>query len=282
MMPVFQLGGQNLFNQQALSDDMGKALVLLSGGQDSTTCLFWAKERYDEVHALTINYGQRHTAEIDAAQRIGVLAEVDSHEVIGVPHVLTGSSPLITDTELEQYDNWETLPGGLEKTFVPGRNALFMVLATNRAYNLDVTDIVLGICQEDYGGYPDCREVYRKVMEAALSLAMDKDFTFHAPLMFLSKAQSVELALEIPGAWQALAWSHTSYDGAFPPTGHDHATLLRAKGFEQAGEPDPLILRAYTNGLMDLPATENYNKVRSEGIDLEYLLQISLAQLAEA
>jgi 7-cyano-7-deazaguanine synthase len=104
---------------------LNAALVIFSGGQDSTTCLYWAKQRYHQVHALTFNYGQRHAREIDAAIKIAELAEVASHEILTVGPILKGTSPLVSDNKLEQYQDWHALPGGLEKTFVPGRNALF-------------------------------------------------------------------------------------------------------------------------------------------------------------
>ncbi len=251
---------------------MTKALVVLSGGQDSTTCLFWARERFDEVHAITFSYGQRHSREIDAAIKVVQLAGLPGtrHEVLHLPvETLKGSSPLINRNEkLEQYQDWQHLPGGLEKTFVPARNALFMVLAANRAYCLGVETIVLGICQEDFGGYPDCREVFRSDMEATMRNALEFPVHYCAPLMYLTKAQSVKLAHTLPGCWEALAYTHTSYDGAYPPTGNDHATLLRAKGFEEAGLPDPLVLRAYKEGLMPLPPTPNYDTIRTEEMPL--------------
>lgn len=242
---------------------LGSALVVLSGGQDSTTCLFWAKQNYKVVHALTFDYHQKHSIEIASAVKVAKLAGVESHELCSVGPVLHGTSPLVAPSErLEQYKDWQSLPGGLEKTFVPGRNALFMVLAANRAYCLRCTDVVLGICQEDFGGYPDCREQFRRAMENALKLGLDFPIKFLAPLMNMTKAASVGLAYRLPGCWEALAYTHTSYDGAYPPIGNDHATLLRAKGFEQAELPDPLVLRAVKEGLMDIPQSANYASLR--------------------
>jgi 7-cyano-7-deazaguanine synthase len=245
-----------------------EALVVLSGGQDSTTCLFWALEHYDMVRALTFNYGQLHSIEINAARIVAKMAGVDSldHEILDVGPVLDGASPLTNlGEDLEQYPDWQSLPGGLEKTFVPARNALFMVLAANRAYCHGIIDVVLGVCEEDFGGYPDCRESFvsamTHAMQHALSLSMNEpmaNLQFHTPLMHMTKAQSIELAQDLPGCMEALAYSHTAYDGKYPPTGHDHATLLRAKGFEEAGVADPLVVRAVAEGLMELPATPNY------------------------
>src|SRR5581483_5090564 len=114
---------------------MRKAVVVLSGGQDSTTCLFHAKQHYDEVHCITFDYGQRHARELQAARAVAQLAGVSlTHEIVHVPSILSGTSPLVNSKEkLEQYKDWDSLPGGLEKTFVPMRNQLFLTIAANRA-----------------------------------------------------------------------------------------------------------------------------------------------------
>lgn len=246
------------------------AVVVLSGGQDSSTCLYYAKTRFDEVHAVTFDYGQRHKREVDAALYIGELAGVASHEVIRLgDDILHGTSPLVDpQAELEQYEGHGALPGGLEKTFVPMRNQLFLTLAANRAYTKGIVHIYTGVCEEDYGGYPDCRSEFINTLELTCRLGTftgEPDtlpgLVIHTPLMTLTKEQTVHLAVRLPGCYNALAYSHTSYDGAYPPTGKDHATLLRAKGFEAAGVPDPLILRAAWEGLMELPTTENYKSV---------------------
>lgn len=242
------------------------ALVVLSGGQDSTTCLFWAKQYFEELHAITFDYNQRHKIEIEAAKTVAEIAGVKSHEVITLGPILKSTSPLVSGADLEQYPDHGSLPGGLEKTFVPMRNQLFLTIAANRAIDLGTTNIVTGVCEEDYGGYPDCRQVFIDNLQYTCNLAIDDKGTKEnapllilAPLMTLTKAQTVHLARELgEEAWNALAFTHTAYDGAYPPTGHDHATLLRAKGFEEAGLPDPLILRAVTEGKMAMPTTKNY------------------------
>lgn len=249
---------------------MKKALVVLSGGQDSTTCLFWALHHFDEVHAVTFDYRQRHKVEIEAAKKVAEMAGAASHEVIELGPILKGTSPLTNpDEELEQYADPHSLPGGLEKTFVPMRNQLFLTVAANRAYVLGCRVLVTGVCQEDFGGYPDCRRVFIDALEIACALGTFTgedgalgSLDIMTPLMNLSKAESVWLANDLPGCMEALAYSHTSYDGQYPPTGHDHATLLRAKGFEEAGMPDPLVVRAYHDGLMPLPQTRNYTGVK--------------------
>lgn len=257
-----------------------KALVVLSGGQDSTTCLFWACEAFEQVYAVTYNYGQRHARELDAAAKVFELAKnrwpdvLVEHVVIEVGPILQGSSPLVSQNELEQYSDMYSLPGGLEKTFVPGRNLLFLTLAANHAYARGILNIVTGVCQEDFGGYPDCRQIFIDAAATAIRLGfgatIDDPFSklrIHTPLMDLTKAETVLMAygdLDV-AAWEALAYTHTSYDGAYPPIGNDHATLLRAKGFLEANLPDPLVLRAHAEGLMDLPETSNYDDARQEG-----------------
>lgn len=245
------------------------ALVVLSGGQDSTTCLYWAAQHFEDVHAVTFDYGQRHSRELTAAAIIASQSGFClSHEVVEVGPILAGTSPLVNElAQLEQYEDFNSLPGGLEKTFVPMRNQLFLTLAANRAYVRGITHLVTGVCQEDFGGYPDCRRVFIDLLEETCNAGT---FTgedgapgplhIHTPLMFMTKEETVRLALELPGCYSALQWSHTAYDGAYPPTGHDHATLLRAKGFAQADVPDPLILRAVAEGLMHLPNEWNYRQ----------------------
>ena len=255
---------------------MRKALVILSGGQDSTTCLFWAKKNFDEVAAITFDYGQRHSLEIEAAKKVAAMAGVTVHDILTVGPILRSSSPLVSDNVLEQYKDPYSLPGGIEKTFVPGRNMLFLTLAANFGYSLGIPNLVTGVSGEDYGGYPDCRADFIIMCEQTLRLGFGDDpfdpfskVKIHTPLMHLTKAQSVLLAKGLPGCWEALAYSHTSYDGAYPPTGKDHATLLREKGFLEAGLPDPLILRAVSEGLMPMPETANYRYLEP-GYQLEF------------
>jgi 7-cyano-7-deazaguanine synthase len=187
-----------------------------------------------------------------------------THEIIQLGPVLRGTSPLVNRREkLEQYKDHASLPGGLEKTFVPMRNQLFLTIAANRAYVLGCELMVTGVSQEDYGGYPDCRQSFISAFEAACregSFNNDtgKRLTVATPLMHVSKAESIAMALTYTGCYRALAYSHTAYDGIYPPRGNDHATLLRAKGFEVAGVPDPLVLRAFHEEMMALPETPNY------------------------
>jgi 7-cyano-7-deazaguanine synthase len=252
-----------------------KCVVVLSGGQDSTTCLYYAINRGYEVHAITFDYGQRHRCEILSAQYIARLAQIASHRIVtlgqGITYegpsgdmnaittapsgILEGTSPLVDPSaQLEQYADHHSLPGGLEKTFVPMRNQLFFTIAANRAFVLGSNTIVTGISSEDYGGYPDCREGFLQAFVTASNRGTftDRGMRILAPLLRKNKADTVRFAMEFEGCYEALAFSHTSYDGEYPPRGHDHATLLRAKGFEEAGIPDPLLLRAVIEGAMRL------------------------------
>ena len=220
---------------------MANALVILSGGQDSTTCLFWALREYRSVQALTFAYDQRHSREIASARNIAKVAGV-SHEVIDLGALFAGLSPLTNKSQaVESYATAETLPGGLENTFVPGRNILFLAVAANRAYVQACDDLIIGVSQEDFGGYPDCRENFISKMQEAITAGLDRDLQIRAPLMHLSKKQTVELALTLPGCMEALALSTTCYNGVLPPCGHCHACLLRERGFCEAGVADPLL-----------------------------------------
>lgn len=230
---------------------MRKALVVLSGGQDSTTCLFWAKHYFDYVEAVTFDYGQRHAIEIFAATKIALLAGV-KHEIVKVPGVLRSRSPL-TDKEqtLETYTDYQQMDkiigDRIELTFVPMRNGFFLTLAANLALYNTIYNLVTGVCQMDNANYPDCRAEFIKKQEETINLALGiRDFKIYTPLMTLSKAESVKLAKTLPGCWDALAYSHTCYAGEVPPCGVCHACTLRAHGFAEAGLADPLIERFIT------------------------------------
>lgn len=221
---------------------MTKALVIFSGGQDSTTCLYWAKQRYDNVVALSFDYGQRHSIELESAAKISRLAGVD-HEIINLGPVFAGLSPLTDKSqEVESFQSVDELPdSGIATTFVPGRNILFLTVAANRAYVIGADTMVIGVAQQDFGGYPDCREDFIQKMEAAINSGLEANLKIETPLMHLSKKETVELAATMDGCMEALAHSTTCYRGQIPPCGNCHSCILRQKGFAQASIADPLL-----------------------------------------
>ncbi len=180
------------------------ALVLFSGGQDSTTCLAWALSRFARVETLGFAYGQRHLIELDCRAHLlegyrnlrpdwaGKLG--DSH-TLDVPTLAA-----ISDTALTREVAIEMGEDGLPNTFVPGRNLIFLTFAAALAYRRGITNIVGGMCETDYSGYPDCRDETIRAMQTALSLGMAKGFTLHTPLMWLDKAATWKLAASLGGA----------------------------------------------------------------------------------
>jgi 7-cyano-7-deazaguanine synthase len=179
---------------------MTKALIVLSGGQDSTTALFWAKHQFDEVHAVSFDYGQRHLRELAAAERVAAMAGVRSHEIVLMGGLLQSTSPLINQqATLETYPDFDTMDRTIgdrvELTFVPMRNLLFLTVAANRAACLSIPVIVTGICQADNANYPDCREVFALAAENAVNRALGNErhvepwITIATPLMNHTKAR---------------------------------------------------------------------------------------------
>ena len=164
------------------------ALVVFSGGQDSSTCLFWAMKHYEYVETVTFSYGQRHSQELEVAKEIA--AEQ------GVKHHILDMSLLgqITENALTSDIAIETKDGEVPNTFVDGRNHLFLSFAAVLAKQRKIRDIVTGVCQTDFSGYPDCRDVFVKSLNVTLNLAMDYEFVIQTPLMWLDKAETWELA----------------------------------------------------------------------------------------
>lgn len=220
------------------------ALVVFSGGQDSTTCLHWALRTFAAVECVFFAYGQRHAAEELAAQNIAWRLKVPLRRFRLDFFREMGGNALI-DPSMAISGTGEH---GLPNTFVPGRNLLFLAQAASYAYTRGIRDVVTGVCQTDYSGYPDCRHDTLRALQKALHLGLGwperrGNLRLHAPLMFRTKAESVRLAEE----WDALgslAYSHTCYEGQFPPCGNCPACKLRAKGFAEAGIEDPLLARA--------------------------------------
>lgn len=213
------------------------AIVLLSGGQDSTTALYWAREEFETIKALSINYGQRHSIEIGSAIAISEMLGVEIEVLIFNNTLLKGGFLLQSGEIPSDYE-------GIAPTFVPGRNLLFLTIAANRAYIEGYKNIVIGVSQIDYSGYPDCRAETIISMEETIKKGFGVPIKIHTPLINLSKADSILLAQTLPGCMDALAFSHTCYNGDFPPCGKCPACILREKGFLEAGIADPLIEKA--------------------------------------
>jgi 7-cyano-7-deazaguanine synthase len=217
---------------------VNKAVVVLSGGQDSTTCLYWALDRFGagNVEALTFDYGQRHRIELDCAAQIAKDAGV-VHTLLPIDTFAALGGNALTDSDIAvEESNGNDLP----ITFVPGRNLIFLTFAAAFAWQRGISDLVAGVAQTDYSGYPDCRRDTIDALEQSLNLGLERTFTIHTPLMNLSKKETVELARDL-GALDAMGFTHTCYNGQRPPCGTCPACQLRAKGFLEAGIADPLI-----------------------------------------
>ncbi len=220
--------------------DTSKALVVLSGGQDSTTCLYWAIENFGRanVDTVTFDYGQRHRIELECAGRVAEFAGVTSR-VLPIDTFKALGGDALTDDAIEVAQEIDA-DSGLPNTFVPGRNLVFLTFAAALAWRGGIANLVTGVAQTDYSGYPDCRESTIASLQETLRLGMDFDVRIHTPLMHLSKKETVELARDL-GGLQAMALTHTCYNGARPPCGECPACELRARGFTEAGIEDPLL-----------------------------------------
>ncbi len=196
------------------------ALVLFSGGQDSTTCLAYALERYERVETIAFDYRQRHHVELES--RLAVLQQIRAQfpawgAKLGEDHLLDlAVLGAVSETSLTRETAFKMESSGLPNTFVPGRNLLFLTLAAALAYRRDLQVIVTGVCETDFSGYPDCRDDTMKAMQLALSLGMDKRFLIETPLMWIDKAATWELSHTLGG--EALVdliveHTHTCYLG---------------------------------------------------------------------
>ena len=239
--------------------------MVLSGGQDSTIALFKAAEEFDEIHAIAFDYGQRHKVELVAAQHVSALANVASFEFIDARKILVSASPLLSENNLDQYESHSEMVSEVkdrvERTFVPMRNTFFAIVAANRAISLGCSEIGLGVCENDSANYPDCTNNFILALQQMFlhSLGPEYNLGTFTPLLHTCKKDAIQWAFsKNEKCWEALAYTHTSYNGEYPPLDKNHANILRAKSFEEAGLPDPLILRAVSEGLMSLPKSENY------------------------
>ncbi len=219
----------------AIKERPNEALVLHSGGQDSTTCLVWALRKFKKVQVISFDYGQRHKIELQAAKRIARELKL-THKIIRIPLFAELTRNALTDRSMKVKAGTKRR---LPTTFVPGRNLVFLTAAAIHAKQLGIPNLVGGMCQTDYSGYPDCRNEFIRAAEKTLSLAMEFPFRIHTPLMFLTKADTVRLMKRL-GGLPLLKLTHTCYEGKSQPCGKCPACKLRLKGFKEACIKDPI------------------------------------------
>ena len=211
--------------------NMKSAVVLFSGGQDSTTCLFWAKKRFEKVYALSFLYGQKHAHEVELAQQIAEKAGVEFHVMDTSFIGQLGRNSLTDHTmSMDQDKPDDSFPN----TFVPGRNLFFLSIAAVFARERGVSHLVTGVSQTDYSGYPDCRDSFIKSLNVSLNLAMDEQFVIHTPLMWLNKAQTWALSDELDVFELIRTRTLTCYNGIQGDgCGECPACKLRKQGLEE-------------------------------------------------
>lgn len=211
--------------------DNEKALVVFSGGQDSTTCLFWAKKQFREVHALSFIYGQKHVKEVELARAIAAKAGVH-FDVMDVSFIGKLGHNSLTDTTMKM--DAEKPADGVPNTFVPGRNLFFLSIAAVYARERGIRHLVTGVSQTDFSGYPDCCDNFIRSLNVTLNLAMEEQFVIHTPLMWIDKAATWALADELGVLDLVRNETLTCYNG-IPGDGCGHcpACKLRREGLEK-------------------------------------------------
>lgn len=208
---------------------MKKAVVVFSGGQDSTTCLVQALKEFDEVHAITFDYGQRHKLEIEVAQQLAKQLGVTAHKVMDVS--LLNELAISSLTRDDIPVSHELQANGLPNSFVPGRNILFLTLAGIYAYQIGATTVITGVCETDFSGYPDCRDEFVQAMNQALAKGMDLPLMIRTPLMWLNKAETWALADQLGALDLVRHQTLTCYNGLIG----DGCGKCPACGLRQAG-----------------------------------------------
>jgi 7-cyano-7-deazaguanine synthase len=218
-------------------------VVLLSGGLDSTTCLGMAIAQGFEPVCLSISYGQRHSIELERAKTVAKAHGVKDHRVVSLDLRSIGGSALTDDIAVPKHDDVSQLGAGIPTTYVPARNTIFLGLALGLAEVVGATDLFIGVNAVDYSGYPDCRPEFIRAFEQLATLATKAGvegsrFTVHAPLSGMTKAQIIKAGL---AAGVDYALTHSCYDPSPEglACGRCDSCLLRRKGFEEAGVPDP-------------------------------------------
>ena len=260
-----KIGGRTLFERRELeryvaarraagacahpeAEDSSLAVVLLSGGLDSTTTLAIAKDLGYRVCTISFRYGQRHSIELDAAQAIAARAEVEQHVIVDIDLGLFGGSALTADIDVPKNRSAEEMGDGIPATYVPARNTVFLSFALAWGEVLGADDIFLGVNALDYSGYPDCRPEYIAAYERMANLATKRAvegqrLRIHAPLIALSKAEIIRRGLEL-GVDHSLTRSCYDPSPAGAACGQCDSCLLRLKGFAENGIDDPAPYRA--------------------------------------
>lgn len=227
---------------------MSKAIVLLSGGLDSATTLAMAAAQGFETHALSFRYGQRHLSELECAAAIAKAAGVARHVVMNVDMRAIGGSALTSEIEVPKGRSLDEMNEGIPVTYVPARNTVFLSYALAWAEVLDCRDIFIGVNVLDYSGYPDCRPEFIEAFERLANLATragvegSQPMKIHAPLIHMTKAEIIQAGLKLGVDYSATSSCYDpNPDGR--PCGECDSCLLRAKGFEEVGMPDPRYAR---------------------------------------
>ena len=222
---------------------MARAVVLLSGGLDSSTCLAWARAQGFECETLAVDYGQRHRVELDAARRVAAALGVEGHRVVRVDLRAIGGSALTADLEVPRDRDERAMSSDIPVTYVPARNTVLLALALGLAETIGAQDLVAGMNAIDYSGYPDCRPEFVRAFESLARLAtragvLGAEFRVHTPLMTLDKAGIIRLGVSL-GVDFGL--THSCYDPAADGAacGRCDACVLRSRGFHDAQVSDP-------------------------------------------
>jgi 7-cyano-7-deazaguanine synthase len=224
---------------------MKRAVVLLSGGLDSTTALAIAKDKGFACHAMSFRYGQRHSVELARAQEVAKFFGVEQHVIVDIDLRQFGGSALTSDIEVPKNRSVDDMGHGIPVTYVPARNTVFLSFALAWAETLGVSDIFIGVNALDYSGYPDCRPEYIEAFERMANLATKagvegaQQLKIHTPLIHLTKAQIIQKGLSL-GVDYGMTSSCYDPNPDGKPCGKCDSCLLRAKGFTESGQADPL------------------------------------------
>jgi 7-cyano-7-deazaguanine synthase len=224
---------------------MNKAVVVFSGGQDSTTCLAYALRKYEEVHCITFDYGQRHSEEIDIARKLTERFDIP-HKILDVSLLtdLSVSSLTRANIPVQKYES--TQGNTLPNTFVPGRNILFLTLASIYAYQISATTIITGVSETDFSGYPDCRGEFITALDKAISLGLNKNINIETPLLNLNKAETWAMAdyygvLEIIKNETLTCYNGIKSEGC----GNCPSCFLRSRGLDQYNKNPIEVMKSF-------------------------------------